>query len=297
MRRRRGRPPVRLALLGLILALAVPAGASAHHSLLIREVRPSGLTPDLAFIELQTYADGQNGIQGAAINTYSAAGVLTHSYNLPADVPSPQAQRTALIGANGLAGTADYVDPGLAGAMSPAGGAVCFPEASPPDCVSWGTFTGGLPFPGAGTPAPAVPEGSSLHRTIARGCSTALDEDDDTNNSAADLSLAPPSPRPNAVAPTELECVPCAGRPATLVGTDRADKLKGTGKADVIAALAGADKIKGLKGNDLICGGRGKDKLIGGGGRDELNGQKGHDTCNGGGGKDEGRSCEVRKGV
>jgi hypothetical protein len=289
---------VRLALLGLILALAVPAGASAHHSLLIREVRPSpGPAPDLAFIELQTYADGQNGIQGAAINTYSATGVLTHTYNLPGDVPSPQAQRTALIGANGLAGTADYIDPGLAGAMSPAGGAVCFPESSPPDCVSWGTFTGGLPFPGAGTPAPAVPDGSSLHRTIARGCPTSLDQEDDSDVSAADFSLAAPSPRPNSVAPTELECVSCRGRQATVAGTEGADKLKGTSRADVIVALSGADTVKGLGGKDLLCGGRGKDRLAGGAGSDELNGQKGHDTCNGGGGKDSGRSCEVRKSV
>lgn len=290
--------PAVLALMAALLmpALLLPAGAEAHHSVLVREVRPShAVTPTSAFIELQMYAEGQNRIQGALINTYNAAGTMTNSYALPSEPPSGQNQRTVLIGASGLAGTADYVDGGLTGAMSPAGGAVCFPEAAPPDCVSWGTFAGGLPFPGAGTPAPAIPDGLSLERTILRDCPTFLDSGDDSNVSAADFGVVSPSPRSNSVAPTELACVECGGARATLVGTDGADKLKGTGKPDVIVGAAGADTIRGLGGNDILCGGRGKDKLIGGGGRDQLIGQRGRDTCNGGGGKDTGRSCEKRK--
>jgi uncharacterized delta-60 repeat protein len=79
----------------------------------------------------------------------------------------------------------------------------------------------------------------------------------------------------------------CAGRKATIIGTNAKDKLKGTKKRDVIAALGGKDTVKGLKGNDLICGGKGKDKLLGGPGKDKLLGQQGNDTLLGGPGKDK----------
>jgi len=62
----------------------------------------------------------------------------------------------------------------------------------------------------------------------------------------------------------------CLHRKATIVGTQRADKLLGTPRRDVIAALGGKDEVRGLSGADLICGGRGKDKLLGGPGRDQV---------------------------
>ena len=78
----------------------------------------------------------------------------------------------------------------------------------------------------------------------------------------------------------------CKGKVATIVGTNRKDKLTGTPAADVIAARGGNDKVSGLAGNDLICGGSGKDTLKGGKGNDKLYGQKGKDTLKGGPGKD-----------
>jgi RTX calcium-binding nonapeptide repeat (4 copies) len=60
----------------------------------------------------------------------------------------------------------------------------------------------------------------------------------------------------------------CAGRRATIVGTQGADRLRGTRRADVIAGLAGDDVIRGLGGRDLICGGPSRDRLLGGPGRD-----------------------------
>jgi uncharacterized delta-60 repeat protein len=77
----------------------------------------------------------------------------------------------------------------------------------------------------------------------------------------------------------------CAGKKATIIGTNGPDKLKGTKKRDVIAGLGGKDTIKGLGGNDLICGGKGKDKLLGGPGNDKLLGQQGKDFLKGGPGK------------
>jgi uncharacterized delta-60 repeat protein len=115
----------------------------------------------------------------------------------------------------------------------------------------------------------------------------------------------------------------CAGKNATIVGTQHADRLKGTKKADIIAGLGGNDRISSLAGNDIVCGGNGKDtidlgkgsdegrgeggadtlkggpgkdKLLGGGGKDKLLGGPGQDICNGGAGKDGKPSgCETRK--
>jgi uncharacterized delta-60 repeat protein len=124
----------------------------------------------------------------------------------------------------------------------------------------------------------------------------------------------------------------CGGKKATIVGTNKANRLKGTRRADVIVALGGNDRIDGGRGNDLVCAGdgndtvkgstgndrlygqNGKDKLDGGAGRDalsggagkdglsggsdkdRLSGGSGKDSCNGGGGKDR-AACERRRGI
>jgi streptogramin lyase len=69
----------------------------------------------------------------------------------------------------------------------------------------------------------------------------------------------------------------CKGKLATIVGSQKRDKLKGSTFGDVIVGLKGNDKISGGKGKDLICGGKGKDKLKGGKGRDKLDGGPGKD--------------------
>jgi hypothetical protein len=69
----------------------------------------------------------------------------------------------------------------------------------------------------------------------------------------------------------------CAGKFATVVGTNKKDKIKGSKGPDIIAGLKGNDKIKGLKGKDRLCGGAGKDKLIGGPSKDKLKGGAGKD--------------------
>jgi uncharacterized delta-60 repeat protein len=78
----------------------------------------------------------------------------------------------------------------------------------------------------------------------------------------------------------------CAGKPATIVGSARADRLKGTRRADVIVALGGNDRIAAGRGNDLICAGAGNDSIDGGTGNDRLYGQDGKDKLAGGSGKD-----------
>lgn len=78
----------------------------------------------------------------------------------------------------------------------------------------------------------------------------------------------------------------CAGRAATIIGTNGDDVLVGTDGVDVIMGLAGNDVIKGLKRGDFICGGPGRDIIYGNRGNDTLNGNDGSDVIRGGPGKD-----------
>ena len=45
----------------------------------------------------------------------------------------------------------------------------------------------------------------------------------------------------------------CNGKRATVIGTNKRNKLKGTKRADVIVSLGGNDTIDGKGGNDVIC--------------------------------------------
>jgi Ca2+-binding RTX toxin-like protein len=78
----------------------------------------------------------------------------------------------------------------------------------------------------------------------------------------------------------------CAGLVATVVGTDRRDRLLGTAGDDVIAGLDGDDVIRGGAGHDVICGGPGGDRLVGADGDDDLRGGHGADHVSGNGGAD-----------
>jgi Ca2+-binding RTX toxin-like protein len=81
----------------------------------------------------------------------------------------------------------------------------------------------------------------------------------------------------------------CAGKFATVVGTQKKDKVKGSKGDDIIATLGGKDKVNAKGGNDIVCGGKGKDRLNGGKGKDKLLGQGGKDKLDGGPGKDKER--------
>ncbi len=194
-------------------AFATNAGA-AFHETKVSEVDPGAGSMDSAFIELQFFSAGQNFLTGHDVDYYTAVGSLLGSTNLTM-VPNGESQRTVLIGDSGVAG-ADITNNTLGDAISTvaAGGAVCFADAVPPDCVSWGNFTGaGLPGATGAPVAPGgIPAGQSISRKITPGCATLLEAGDDTNNSAADFVVGPPTPRNNSVAPTEKSC-PSAGTP------------------------------------------------------------------------------------
>jgi hypothetical protein len=163
------------------------------------------------FLELQLLADGQSipgtgTPAGAAIrlcnaNCSSQLDVLLP----PISLPAATSQRTLLIGWN----DDPKVDVGATPFnVLPAAGGACFYQslspAVPIDCVSWGNFSG--PLPSVGSPAPAMNGSQSLTRTEARGCPTLMEAIDDSDNSAADFSLATPSPRSNLATPTETPC-------------------------------------------------------------------------------------------
>jgi hypothetical protein len=194
-----------LALAGLAVG-AAPAQA-VFHFMSIREVHPSTNGGD--FVELQMYAGGQNFVGGHRIVTYNASGTPNPTpFTFPTDASNGENQRTILVAATepGFTPTPDFVAAtGELNLMEE--GAVCFDDI---DCVAWGSFSGSLPS-AAGPPAPPIPAGSSLERSIAPNCPTLLEAGDDTDNSATDFALAAPSPRNNATAPTETPCAGGAG--------------------------------------------------------------------------------------
>ena len=73
----------------------------------------------------------------------------------------------------------------------------------------------------------------------------------------------------------------CAGKAATIVGTNADDTLTGTPGRDVIVGLGGDDTITGLEGKDILCGTGGADLIKGGADDDIVKGQRGKDSLRG----------------
>ena len=334
MNRRLTRISLALAIVG---CLAASSSAGAYQQNFIRQIHPSLGMFGGEWVELQMYADGQNLVSGKVIRTFNSTDQLNSQYVIGAGpgphpgAPNGQNQRTILISSlfAPMGVNADFVAPVDDLQMTGQDGAVCYTENNPPtytpiDCVAYGNYMGSLP--GVGTPAVATPFESTLERSITKGCATALDPADDTNNSSADFALSSNPPRNNAAIPTETLCpgtggggagVPgpvapgqaapaCKGKQTTFLGTNGPDQFAGTAAADVISALGGNDTVSALAGNDVVCGGPGKDALKGGKGKDTLLGQKGKDTlkggpsrdlCKGGKGNDSASACEVEKSI
>jgi Ca2+-binding RTX toxin-like protein len=76
------------------------------------------------------------------------------------------------------------------------------------------------------------------------------------------------------------------GRPCTIVGTPKSDKLSGGSGSDVICGLAGNDTIDAKGGNDVLDGGTGNDRLQGSHGSDTILTGSGTDLAHGGSGDD-----------
>lgn len=201
-------------LVALLSLLAVPAANASFHLMKVREVYPAG---DSSYVELQMFSAGEYLVAGHHLVAYNANGSVANDFTLPSNVsPSSPNNATILIADSGYAASfpngpaPDEVDSGLN--LSASAGAVCWTDGSPPDCVSWGSFTG--PFPThvpaltAGSPASptGVTLGMALRRSIAPGCPTLLEAEDDTDSSLADFSEQTPNPRSNSSPVTEHTC-------------------------------------------------------------------------------------------
>jgi hypothetical protein len=207
-------------LAGLALLLLAPPASASFHLNKIREISGSTAGTDSAYIELQMYANGENLVSGHNITLWDADGLLL---GMPIPIqtltltgpnpPNGQTQRTILIGDTGVPGrdfTLDftpYIETGGGGGNNLiAAGAACY-EGIPVDCFSWGAFTGAANLPDKATPyGQPMPTTFALRRIITRGCATALDTADDTNNNAADFTAMSRAPRNNATTPTETLC-------------------------------------------------------------------------------------------
>jgi len=205
---RRARIWCLIALTAAITLLSAAPASALFHLMKIREVAPeSSPAANDGFVELQMYAPGQRFVSAHTVLFYNAAGTEVHNRVLSGPDPANgDSQRTILIGDTGTPGP-DFTINGLSDEISGAGGAVCF-DASKVDCVSWGSFDNGGSQAGlaVGSPAAAIPAGSSITRSIAGSCATLLEASDDTDNSSADFSVTSPTPRANSVAPTETAC-------------------------------------------------------------------------------------------
>lgn len=208
---RQGRKRTRLGrwLVGFVMAgmlLGVAPASATFHLIKVREVYPAG---NASFVMLQMLEVGENQVAGHHLVMYNSNGTVADNFTLPNSVdPNSENNSTILIGGPGYAAafpgpdkSLDELDPNMN--LSPAGGAVCWIEGEPPDCVAWGNFTGPLPAHSppyvVGSPASpsGVTAGKALRRSVAAGCATTLETGDDTNNSAADFSEVTPEPRNN----------------------------------------------------------------------------------------------------
>jgi hypothetical protein len=207
--------------LGASLWAASPAEAT-FHQISIREVYPGGAN-DGSYVELQMWASGQNFVKGHHLVAYDTAGNVVDDFAFASNVANGANQSTILVADTNYPvvfderPAPDASDAGLN--LSLAGGAVCWIEGSPPDCVAWGTFTGPLPthVPALKVGNPAAPggvqAGMALRRSIAKGCPTLLDPPatDDSDDSATDFAEAEPNPRDNATVPIEIPCKKSSG--------------------------------------------------------------------------------------
>ncbi len=201
-----------------LIALA-PRADAAHHLVRIRQVFAGFSTSGNAsaeFAVLQLTSAGENQLTGATVKFYGPA-LLENSGTFTGAVGSGANQQAILVATTATESSfgvqADLELP-TADTLTNGAGAVCiysglFPDV---DCVEWGTGEVDT-LPSATEPLePVIPGNNMIERTIVRGCQTALDAADDTNDSAADFFPVGPidnmtfNPRNSGNAIPETEC-------------------------------------------------------------------------------------------
>ncbi len=237
------------AALGLSAIAALAPAAQADDSLIrISEVySDDSAAGDADFVEMQVTAAGQQIAAGHYLYWFGSTGTLLGSAQFPPNSTLSDNQRTILVTntPGGPSGDFEVLADGLQ--LTAPGGAACLSvlTVNVIDCVSWGTYTGGSPAVQAasGTPAGALSATNSVHRSLTPNCATLLEPADDTNNSAVDFFLAPPTPRLNGVAPTEFGCLPPAVPTTSTTPKKKCKKKKGK-KSSAAAAKKKCKKKK-----------------------------------------------------
>lgn len=244
--------------------LAAPAQAS-FHDIKIREVFLGTVANsfDDTYVVLQAFTGGQNVLGGHTLFADNLFGTNPISCTFPNGYSAPNSsnQMTVLIGDTASPVTPDYECGDLSNPIGDGGngGAVCWgtDQPSPLDCVTWGNYTGPALGSPTGTPAPVIPVGMAIRRTITPNCPTLLEAADDTDDSATDFSLATSNPRNNASPITEMACATGGdgtgggggGTGATSDTTDPTTKIK---KVVVFSELRKA--VVRFKGSDDQAG-------------------------------------------
>ena len=223
---RRGKRAL-IVIAGTVIGAAVFASpaAATFHLMQVREVYPGGVTND-SYLELQMVAPAQTYLTAHQVSIYDNSANLIHRETLDGDVSFGDNNSTVLIGdtnvESNFSGEApDFLVPELN--IPPGGGAACFDDAEPVDCVAWGNFTGTVPLTGALVGSPASPvggvtAGKALRRKITANCPTFLDGPDDTDSSFNDFEEVTPNPRNNGSPVIETPC------PDTFIGPAVNDK-------------------------------------------------------------------------
>ncbi|MFN2594602.1 MAG: hypothetical protein ABR579_06910 [Actinomycetota bacterium] len=191
-----------LSLAAGLLAVSAPPAAATFHLIKVREVYAGSTTnPTSQYIELQMYSPQEILLAGHTLTVYDATGKDVGDFTFPGIVYG--ANQAYILLATPEAESEFNVTADLA--MTPvvprSGGKICWVTDEPPpvDCVSWGNYQGppryaGNPF----APNTGIPPGIAMQRKISGGRDpNMLEEEDDTNDSAADFQLARPDPHSN----------------------------------------------------------------------------------------------------
>jgi hypothetical protein len=179
----------------IVMLSAARASASYHLTKIVAVESGSAANANASYVQLRSYAAGQNFLGGHSVQVFDAAGTVIETVNL-ANVANGGDQANVLIGTaevNAAFGVApDFT---LAAKLNQAGGKVCF-DTTPIDCFAWGNYAGSNV--GVGTNFAALTDGMAATRKISGGTNTScLDPGDDTNDSAADFTAVTAAPKSN----------------------------------------------------------------------------------------------------
>ena len=200
-----------LATMAAVTLPAPPAHALFHFMKVTEIFGGTAAQPTAQFIELQMFAANQRFLATHEVVVFDSAGIEAGSFTFTAPVSNGDNQAYVLVAtpeAEEVFGvTADLE---MTASITASGGKACFRgnDGTLIDCASWGSYSGdhegsGTPF---NSPIGLVADQSMERRTAGGDDENALDEKDDTDDSAEDFRFAAPSPTNNAGnAPPEQE--------------------------------------------------------------------------------------------